>query len=248
MSVSFQLYSARTVPDQHEFLKTLAAIGYTAVEGFGGVYEKPESYRSAMDAAGVTMPSGHFALSDLEESFEEQLFIANTLGVKQVVVPYLAVEDRPQDVVGYEAIAKRLNVIYEKLNGEGLTLAWHNHEFEMQPLVDGSVPLDVLLNDAPNVSWEADLAWVAVAKADPLSWVKKLGARISAVHVKDLAAAGENVEEDGWADVGEGVIDWKTLMTTLRDVAPEAHTIMEHDKPSDVTRFATVSYNNFTSY
>ncbi len=248
MNVSFQLYSARSLPGQHEFLKTLAGIGYTEVEGFAGVYTDPIAYRAAMDDVGIRMPSGHFALSDLESNFEAQMSIAKTLGVADVVVPYLAEEDRPKNVEGYQSIAQRLNKLYEQLNGEGYSLAWHNHDFELEALPDGSVPLDVILTEAPYVSWEADLAWVAVAKADPAEWVETWGSRISAVHVKDLAPAGNNTDEDGWADVGEGTINWKSLMFSVRQVAPDAHAIMEHDNPSDVQRFASVSFANFSSY
>ena len=36
--LSFQLYSARNYPSLEEFLGKLAALGYTQVEGFGGLY------------------------------------------------------------------------------------------------------------------------------------------------------------------------------------------------------------------
>ena len=44
--------------------------------------------------------------------------------------------------------------------------------------------------------------------ADPLEWMRPYGNRITAVHVKDIAPAGESADEDGWADVGHGTVDW----------------------------------------
>ena len=55
--------------------------------------------------------------------------------------------------------------------------------------------------------------------------------------MKDIAPAGENADEDGWADVGHGVIDWPGLYGQLRKT-PATCYVMEHDKPNDVARFA----------
>jgi len=70
-----------------------------------------------------------------------------------------------------------------------------------------------------------------------LHWITEFGPRITAVHVKDIAPAGENASEDGWADVGQGAVDWKRLMTALRST-PARNYIMEHDNPSNDRRFA----------
>ena len=187
MSISFQLYSARSLADQFQLLKDLAKLGYSQVEGYGGVYDEPERYRSAMDEAGLTMPSGHFALEALESDFDDQMKVCQAMGIQHVFVPYLAEEERPKDSAGYQAIAKRLTALANKVHDQGRSFGWHNHDFEMMALDDGSIPIEVLLNDAPDISWEADLAWVAYAKADPVAYTEKWGSRISAVHVKDLA-------------------------------------------------------------
>ena len=60
----------------------------------------------------------------------------------------------------------------------------------------------------PSIGWEMDVAWVIRGGADPLKWIDEYGQRITAVHVKDIAPAGENANEDGWADVGHGTVDW----------------------------------------
>jgi sugar phosphate isomerase/epimerase len=68
--------------------------------------------------------------------------------------------------------------------------------------------------------------------------MKKLGSRITAVHVKDIAPAGECVDEDGWADVGQGTLDWKQLIADAKANTKAKFYVMEHDKPSDAIRFA----------
>ena len=58
--------------------------------------------------------------------------------------------------------------------------------------------------------------------------------------MKDIAPAGQNADEDGWADVGQGTVDWKALMAALRGIGVK-HFVMEHDNPKDDVRFATRS-------
>ena len=96
----------------------------------------------------------------------------------------------------------------------GLRFAWHNHDFEFQPLEDGSLPIEHVLGD--RLLWEADLAWVVRGGADPRRWIERYRGRIPLVHVKDIAPAGENADEDGWADVGAGVVPWARALAALR--------------------------------
>ena len=57
---SFQLYSARDFPPLKENLRLLSEIGYSQVEGYGGLYNDTEKFRSMVDGYGLTMPTGHF--------------------------------------------------------------------------------------------------------------------------------------------------------------------------------------------
>ena len=70
MKPALQLYSMRDCPDQIALLAQLHSLGINTVEGYGGVYGDPTAYRAAMDANGITMPSGHMALDDIEADFE----------------------------------------------------------------------------------------------------------------------------------------------------------------------------------
>ena len=54
--------------------------------------------------------------------------------------------------------------------------------------------------------------------------------------MKDRAPEGENVDEDGWADVGYGVMDWTAIAALTAAKVPRF--VLEHDNPSDVERFA----------
>ena len=244
----FQLYTARDVPSLAAFLPRLSALGFTHVEGFGGAYGQPQAMRTAMDAAKLTMPTGHFSLAELRDDFDSCADTARLLGVHTIVAPYLDANERPVDAAGYTELARRLTVLNTRCADAGFGFAWHNHDFELAPLSDGSVGLDVLLNAAPDILWEADLAWVARGGADPLAWVDAFGSRITAVHVKDVAPPGENIEQDGWTDLGAGTVDWPALIAQVRDKAGEVHWIAEHDKPEDPRSFAERAIATFREW
>jgi sugar phosphate isomerase/epimerase len=235
---SFQLYSARNFTPWSDVLSLLARLGYAHVEGFGGVYDDPAALRGDLDRHGLTMPSGHFSLDALEGDFDGVRRIADALGMSMLICPYVAPQDRPADAAGWRAFGERLARIGAKARPAGYEFAWHNHDFEFMPLSDGSIPLAHMLEAAPDVGLEFDVAWAARGGADPLRWIDSLADRIIAVHVKDIAPAGENAAEDGWADVGHGALDWKALLTRLRAKTPARIYAIEHDNPSDIERFA----------
>lgn len=238
MDWSFQLYSARNFQPWNDVLAMVAREGYRQVEGFGGVYGDPAGLRAELDARGLSMPTGHFGVDALEGDFGGTVALARTLGVKLIVCPFLMPDQRPSDRAGWSAFAGRLARIGEKCKAEGFGFAWHNHDFEFATLGDGAQPMKVILDEAPDIGWQADIAWVARGGEDPLAWIEAYGPRIVAVHVKDLAPQGEAADEGGWADVGHGVLDWPHLLKALKEATPARYFIMEHDNPSDVERFA----------
>jgi len=242
---SFQLYSARNHPPLSNTLQLLAELGYTQVEGFGGLYDQAAVLRQDLDRHGLTMPTGHFGLAMLEDP-DQALPIIETLGVKTVICPHLAAEQRPSDAAGWKQMAETLNEVGKPYQAAGLGFGWHNHDFEFVALENGQTPMEILLENS-ELGWEMDLAWVVRGKADPAEWIQRYGDRLCAVHVKDIAPAGENIDEDGWADVGHGVIDWPSLYGQLRQTTATWY-VMEHDKPNDVARFARRSLATVQSF
>lgn len=234
---SYQLYSSRAFPPLEETLKMLKACGYAEVEGYGGVYADPKGLREALDRHGLKMTSGHMGLDLLEKETAKALDIAKTLGMKAVYAPHIAADIRPSDAAGWRDFGSRLARIGQPFTEAGLTFGWHNHDFEFKALPDGSVPQALMFEAAPDLTWEADIAWVIRGGADPIDWIRRYANRITAVHVKDIARPGEKQDEDGWEDVGHGTVPWKAIWAELKNTSAKTF-VMEHDKPNDDARFA----------
>jgi sugar phosphate isomerase/epimerase len=241
MTLALQLYSMRNCADQIALLTQLPALGITKVEGYGGVYGDPAAYRAAMDAKGVSMPSGHMGLDDIEADFEATMDIVETLGITRVFAPYLEEKDRPDTSIGWAELGQRLNIAGKKYAERGIIFGWHNHDFEFVALADGGIPMDILLVSAPDIAWEADLAWVVRGGRDPIEYIQRYAGRLSAIHVKDIAASGTNVDQDGWSDLGAGTMDWAALVQACRGVSDDLIYALEHDKPNDPVGYATRS-------
>lgn len=244
--LSLQLYSGRNYP-LDSVIQTASRLGYMYVEGYGGtdtatgglsgLYVNAPALRAKLDAAGLSMPTAHMGL-DLVESPERALEVTRTLGINTVICPWLPPNLRPTDAAGWKALGERLGRAAVPFQRAGLTFGYHNHDFEFLPLPDGRFPMDVLIEAAPGISVEVDIAWVYRGNADPFPWLEKHGSRIVAIHVKDIAAKGENTAEDGWADVGHGTLPWRELMATVKSKTAAKYFVAEHDNPSDFARFA----------
>ncbi|MHA1548471.1 MAG: sugar phosphate isomerase/epimerase family protein [Alphaproteobacteria bacterium] len=247
---SYQLYSSRNFPPLANTMKMVAALGYTQVEGYGALYKDADAIgqlHGLLDEHGLTMPSGHFALDQLEDDVDGVLAIARDLGIKGIFCPYLPENERPTDGDGYQAFGQRLQAAGAPYRAAGISFGWHNHDFEFKALADGSLPMERIFQGGPDLSWEADVAWIARSGADVDAWIKAEADRLIAVHIKDIAPAGTMEDEDGWADIGEGTLDWAALMASLRDTAARLF-IMEHDNPSDDERFARRSITAAKTY
>ena len=240
--LSFQLYTARKFPPLKDTLALLAKTGYREVEGFGGVYDNPAALRRQLDKHGLTMPTGHFGIEMLESERPKVLEIASTLGVRHIYAPYIAAELRPKTAAGFKKLGKRLASIGQWVRGEGYAFGWHNHDFEYVKLVSGEYPHDILFDAAPMMDWECDVAWVARAKTNPIAWIKRYADRITSVHVKDIAPVGKNLDEDGWADLGKGTVNWPAIFAALKN-SRTLHYVVEHDNPNNLERFVTRSFN-----
>lgn len=238
MDWSFQLYSARNFQPWDKVLNVLTGLGYTKVEGYGGVYDDPKAFRRELDKNGLSMPSGHFGIDMLEQDFAKAAEIARTLGMKLIACPWLEPAKRPADADGWRAFGKRLAAVGAKAKDAGFDFAWHNHDFEFVPVAGALMPQRLILDAAPDIGWEVDIAWVIRGGSDPLHWIEEFGPRILAVHVKDIAPHGQATDEDGWSDVGHGTVDWAGLVTALRNRTPAKYLVMEHDNPADFERFA----------
>ncbi|MEM9797035.1 MAG: sugar phosphate isomerase/epimerase [Pseudomonadota bacterium] len=245
MTLSYQLYSSRAFPPLRQTLRMLADIGYSQVEGYGALLADDATVRDlelGLQETGLTMPSCHVALEMCSDAPETVARLSKRLGIDTVVIPFLPPEARPGDRDGWDAFGRRMAGVTGAMAGYGLRLAYHNHDFEFAVLGSGERPIDIILAAAPDLLFEYDVAWAVRAQADPFDAIRKHGARIALAHVKDIAPPGEKVDEDGWSDPGDGIMDWPGLYGALKTAGTQGF-VVEHDNPGDHQRFAQRAFD-----
>ena len=237
---SFQLYSARHTPNLDEVLALVSRLGYRQVEGYGSLYQEYPQLVDLLKKHNLTMPTGHIQFDWLIHDLPKVVDITNSLAMEVAVCPFLAPEARPTTSAGWQEIGKKLECSIQELQQCNVQVAWHNHEFELIPLADGNYPMTLLLESAPSLQWEMDVAWVYRAGEDPAKWLSQYQQRLCGVHLKDQASTGECIDEDGWADFGHGILPWQAWWQIIKQSSARFF-VAEHDNPNDVTRFASRS-------
>jgi sugar phosphate isomerase/epimerase len=237
--LSIQLYSMRDYGDLDRQLAALADLGIRKVETVGGHLTDAAGTRARLDAHGISAPTGHVGMADLRSRPAWVVDQARTVGIEQLFMPAVPLEERDMAADGWRAVGAELGAMAQRMQEQGLALGYHNHHWELQPFSDGRTPLELLFDGAKGspLTFEADLAWLVRGGVDPLAWLDWYRDRLVAVHVKDIAPAGENLDEDGWSDIGAGTLDWPALWS--ESLAHGARwMILEHDKPKDPVAFA----------
>ena len=225
--VGVQLYTVRELmrQDFDNTLREVARIGFREVEFAGYFGRTPPQVVMALDRAGLTAPGSHIGLDDLEGDWPRVVADARTMGIRFLIVAWTP-RERRRTLDDWRRIGALFTRAGEVAEREGVTFAYHNHDFEFAPL-EGQVPFDVLLesSDPRYVKIEMDLFWIRKGGRDPLDYFSRWPGRFPCVHVKDMAADGRMV------DVGAGVIDWRSLLSR-RDAGIQ-HYFVEHDEPGD---------------
>jgi sugar phosphate isomerase/epimerase len=223
-----QLYTLRSVmSDPEATLGTVASLGYGEVELAGLYGLSPQALRGLLDDVGLRAPSTHVGLERFLPDAREALFDeAETLGHEWLVCPWTPEDRRTPD--GYRQLADLFNEAGEAARDRGLSVGYHNHAFEFEPLEGGSNGLQILLErGSPGLlSLQLDLFWAVDAGQDPLEWFAAHPGRWASVHAKDRTVDGEMVS------VGDGVLDFAELIDAGA-AAGVRHVFVEHDQPTD---------------
>lgn len=201
-SIGLQLYTVRdeTAKDFKATLQYVAEMGYAAVEfaGYGGIGSKEMA--GLLAEYGLRAASTHVGLPALEEDLDRELNYCLDIGCTFLVVPWLPPELRSAE--NFSKLAERLNEFGRHSKERGITLAYHNHDFEFAQH-NGGYLLDSLLEatDPELVKLELDSYWAAYAGADPIAYLRKHAGRVPLVHLKDMTA------DRHFTEVGDGTLD-----------------------------------------
>lgn len=187
LPVAVQLYSIRenVAANMRASLEAVKKIGYDGVEFAGLFGNTPEDIAKMCEEIGLVPISAHVPFVDMVNN-PDILSDYQKIGCKYVVVPYLGAEHRP-GTEKFPWVIENIKKIGAKANELGLTLLYHNHDFEFIKL-DGKYALDVLYEEvsAELLQTELDVCWVNVGGENPADYIRKYAGRCPVVHLKDF--------------------------------------------------------------
>jgi sugar phosphate isomerase/epimerase len=221
-SLSVQLYTLRELlaEDLPGTLDRLAGLGIAHVEPFR-LTDFAAQLGPALAASGLTAPTAHQHV--VGTGAEEEIFAAAAaLGVGTVFDPRID-RERFESADGVAAVADDLNAAAALAAEHGVRVGYHNHAQELEIVHNGTTALELLashLDDA--VVLEVDTYWAAVGGQDPVELLKRLGDRVTAVHVKDGPATPDPLDQ---VPVGQGDLAVHEILAA----APHALRVVELD-------------------
>lgn len=249
MKLGLQLYSVREDLEK-DFLGTLKKVKEIGYEGgeLAGLYGKTaKEVKEAFKEADLIPISAHVAYQDLIPNIEETVKIYNEIGCKYIVIPYLP-ENLRYGTDKYLDVVCDIRKIGEVCAKFGITLLYHNHDFEFAKNEDGNYVLDVLYEEIPEniLQTEIDTCWVNVAGENPCDYVRKYTGRAPVVHLKDfygeknknmyklIGIDSEEKEVENtfeFRPLGYGKQDVQAIVDAAKD-AGASWVIAEQDEPS----------------
>ena len=204
LPVALQLYTVRDNVAE-DFVGTLVKVkemGYDGVE-FAGLYDhSPAQIKHWCDSVGLVALSAHVPFDEMVQDIDKVIADYKAIGCEYIVVPYVSEECHPDGENFYKMI-EDIKTGGKKAHEAGLTLLYHNHDFEFKKLDNGQCGLDYMYENVPAeyLQTELDQCWVKYAGYDPVEYLQKYSGRSPVVHLKDFYKEGEQ-EGDPYALIG----------------------------------------------
>lgn len=232
------MYTLRDFGTLEEQFAAVEEADIEAVELVGNQGIKAAEMNALLTQYDLEVSSSHVAIDALRDNIGAVIAFNKSIDNDTLIIPYLSEEERPDDAKGWQELGEEIGGLADRLAEDDLRLAYHNHDFEMQAY-DGKTALEILLDAAgPEVLGEVDLAWVARGGLNPADYLSRFEGRLFAVHAKDNAPAGTAQDERGFAILGQGVLDWQTILPAAQSAGAEYY-IIEHDQPRDAQAVMT---------
>lgn len=213
--IAIQLYSLRedSGKDFAGTIRKIASMGYAGVETAGFAGTTVQDAAKLFKELGLSVTSAHSPLP-LGDKQNEVLDTMAALECKYLICASLPRETFTS-VDQIKANCDKLGEANAVARQHGLTLFYHNHDWEYQ-LVGDKRAYEIMLECLdPTIKLELDTYWIKAAGCDPVEIVKRFGSRVPLLHIKD----GPAVRGQPMTAVGDGVVDVHSIIAAGQSTA-----------------------------
>jgi sugar phosphate isomerase/epimerase len=206
-----QLYSVHNSIDKDAAaaVRAAAALGFEGMEFFGNGLWDAAFVLSALRDTGLKIAGWHVPLDRLKEGeLKKTLDFQSEIGNRALVVPWLPVEMR-DSADAWKRTAEFFTRLYDKVSVRGMTLGYHNHDFEFKPLDEtGLCGWDIFAKNTPEgLVLQLDNGNAMAGGADPVEVLKAHAGRGRTLHLKPYSKlAGYDCM------VGQDDLPWRNFL------------------------------------
>lgn len=208
-----QLYTLRdhtkTAEDFDTTLGRLAALGVKDVQLSAVGPIDAAVQRKIMDKYEIRPCVTHRPFGRIRDDLPALIEEHRILGCDALGLGWAPQEQRESEQDA-RAFVQTLQRAADTLARHGMTLHYHNHDFEFAPLPGSDKSLmDLMLSETDPASFGfiPDVAWAHFAGLDPAAFLQMLRGRVKVVHFKDYVP-GQNGRPQ-FVSLGQGVVDLK---------------------------------------
>jgi sugar phosphate isomerase/epimerase len=214
-------YHSLSIDAMIEQLKALKIEEIEMSRGEFMLFSKPplerfEAFRRKVDEAGVRCVSYYTATIKDDADLDNAVRFAKALGVPHIT----------GDATG--EILQRMD---KRFTDEGLTFGLHNHFFKQKFAYESPEDLlRVVEKLSPTMGYSLDIGHIVSCGYDTVDAVRKLGPRIQLVHLKDIEAAGAEVN----VPLGTGLAKIPQVMDELHKLNFKGLVAFEYEKEGPI--------------
>ncbi len=210
----------RNAGDMAGVLRDVKAAGYDGAEIGNPTDTTPaKQVRALFDAAGLACcgyHTGYNTFTDLA-ALERIAAHLSTVGGHYLMCSGTA----GRDTNGYAASADTFNRAGAFLKARGVTLCYHNHNWEFFDLGGGEKGIHLLARhtDPELVKLCVDIYWVSCGGEDPAQFIARYADRAEYFHYKDGTFADQKAQS--FTELGRGQVDLKAATAAVLRQNPE---------------------------
>lgn len=208
--------------DPDKILDLVRDLGIQEIEGGGSGNLSDADFLKKCQARGIDVVSTGCDFQELKDNPSKVVARAKVLGVRMVMCPWIPHQKGKFNLQDAKNAVEVFNKAGEILRDNGITLCYHNHGYEFQPYMDGTLMDYLIQKTEPKfVSFEMDVFWTIHGGASPASLLRKYPDRIRMLHLKDIRkgvkgdlTGGSGPEND--VVLGTGQADYAKLFALAK--------------------------------
>jgi sugar phosphate isomerase/epimerase len=229
VGVQLIIFGKRTKEDLAGVLDEVAAAGYQAVEtGFMAGQIGGKDFRKMLSDRGLVHVGAHHGGHQTEQAGQVIDWLRETGGT-DLILSDLETRELSEEV--YKRKAEAYSAAGQKCAKAGITLSYHNHNWEMGRIGE-KLALDRLcdLTSPELLKLCIDAYWVRDGGVEPAGFIRRHAARLRVLHAKD--SFSKDVGKRSFCPVGAGVLDFPAVFKAIES-SPAPWVVVEEDMPRE---------------